>query len=294
MSDPNFSSAAPSVSSSTPARCVRAAALAALLETEPVAKAAQVRVLHAQWLAGRAEVDPERRFAPPPTLPGRPARPELVEPRFLQRRSMRSEAGRATLLHALAHIEFNAINLALDAVWRFPAMPAAFYADWLKVAAEEAYHYTLLAARLAELGHAYGDFPAHDGLWEMCERTAGDVLARMALVPRTLEARGLDASPPIRARLMQAGDEASAAILDVILRDEIGHVAIGNRWFRHLCARAGLEPHPAYLRLAEQYHAPRLRGPFNFEARRDAGFDELELDALVAQDRDTPPAGTPD
>ncbi|MEX3629156.1 MAG: ferritin-like domain-containing protein [Burkholderia sp.] len=294
MSDPNCSSSAPSASSATPACCVRAVALAALLEADPLAKTAQVRALHADRLAGRAEVDPGRRFALPPALPGRPSRPELVEPRLLQRRSMRSEAGRATLLHALAHIEFNAINLALDAVWRFPAMPEAFYADWLKVAAEEAYHYSLLAARLAELGHVYGDFPAHDGLWEMCERTAGDMLARMALVPRTLEARGLDASPPIRARLMQAGDQASAAILDVILRDEIGHVAIGNRWFRHLCAQAGLEPHPAYLRLARQYHAPRLRGPFNFEARRDAGFDEQELAALLAQDRDSPPAGAPD
>ncbi|WP_414442497.1 ferritin-like domain-containing protein [Burkholderia sp. 22PA0106] len=281
MSDPNFPS------ETLP--CLRTAALAALLETDPVAKAAQVRALHADGLAGRARIDPARRFEVPPALPGRPERPELVEPRLLKRRSMRSPEGRATLLHALAHIEFNAINLALDAVWRFPGMPEAFYADWLKVAAEEAYHYSLLAQRLGEFGHVYGDFPAHDGLWEMCERTAGDVLARMALVPRTLEARGLDASPPIRARLAQSGDAASAAILDVILRDEIGHVLIGNRWFRHLCAQMGREPHPAYLQLAAQYHAPRLRGPFNFEARRDAGFDETELDALVAQDRDPPP-----
>ena len=163
-----------------------------------------------------------------------------------------------------------------------PSCPPTFYTDWLKVAAEEAHHFSLLSARLAEFGHAYGDFPAHDGLWEMCERTRGDVLARMALVPRTLEARGLDASPPIRARLQQAGDHASAAILDVILRDEIGHVLIGNHWFRHLCDAGSLDPHATYTRLAEQYHAPKLRGPFNFEARRDAGFDEAELAALVA------------
>ncbi|HEX7932790.1 MAG TPA: ferritin-like domain-containing protein, partial [Paraburkholderia sp.] len=219
----------------------------------------------------------------PPGLPGRPARPELVEPRRLGRRSMQSPQGRAVLLHALAHIEFNAINLALDAVWRFAGMPAAFYTDWLKVAAEEAYHFSLLTARLAEYGHAYGDFAAHEGLWDMCERTSGDVLARMALVPRTLEARGLDASPPIRARLQQAGDLASAGILDVILRDEIGHVLIGNRWFRHLCDKACVDPHVTYTRLAEQYHAPKLRGPFNFEARRDAGFDETELAELVAR-----------
>ncbi|WP_246795377.1 ferritin-like domain-containing protein [Burkholderia perseverans] len=284
MSDPN--------SLSEPASCARAAALAALLETDPAAKAGQTRALHAALLAGHVRLDAAARFEAPPALPGRPARPELVEPRLLRRRSMRSPEGRATLLHALAHIEFNAINLALDAVWRFAGMPEAFYADWLKVAAEEACHYGLLAGRLRDYGHAYGDFPAHDGLWEMCERTAGDVLARMALVPRTLEARGLDASPPIRARLAQAGDDASAAILDVILRDEIGHVAIGNRWFRYLCGQAGLDAHPTYLRLAAQYHAPRLRGPFNFDARRDAGFDETELAALVAQDRDASPPAT--
>jgi uncharacterized ferritin-like protein (DUF455 family) len=150
-----------------------------------------------------------------------------------------------------------------------------------RLAAEEAHHFTLLSARLAQFGHGYGDFRAHDGLWDMCERTRGDVLARMALVPRTLEARGLDASPPIRARLAQAGDHESAALLDVILRDEIGHVLIGNRWFRYLCEQAQLDPHPTYLRLADEYRAPKLRGPFNFDARRDAGFDETELAALA-------------
>ncbi|CAG9196442.1 putative exported protein [Burkholderia vietnamiensis] len=270
--------------SATAPVCVRRAALDALRVCEPVAKAAQVGELQRAWLAGLAVIAPALRFDEPAELPGRPARPPLVEPRQLERRSMRSPAGRAVLLHALAHIEFNAINLALDAVWRFAAMPQAFYADWLKVAAEEAHHFTLLCGRLAEFGHAYGDFPAHNGLWEMCERTRDDVLARMALVPRTLEARGLDASPPIRARLVQAGDDASAAILDVILRDEIGHVAIGNRWFRHLCDEAGRDPVSAYRELAVQYHAPRLRGPFNFEARRTAGFEQAELDELAAHD----------
>ncbi|WP_233802090.1 ferritin-like domain-containing protein [Paraburkholderia sp. HP33-1] len=264
--------------------CARNAALAALRERDPAAKAAAVRELYAAVLDGRALWNASLNLAEPADLPGRPERPELVEPRQLGRRSMQSPQGRAVLLHALAHIEFNAINLALDAVWRFAQMPAAFYTDWLKVAAEEAYHYSLLAARLAEYGHAYGDFPAHGGLWDMCERTRGDVLARMALVPRTLEARGLDASPPIRARLQQAGDVASAAILDVILRDEIGHVLIGNLWFRHLCDADGLDPHDTYMRLADQYHAPKLRGPFNFEARRDAGFDDAELAALARQD----------
>lgn len=265
--------------------CVRRAALDALRMSAPAAKAAQVRALYDAWLAGQAAIAPALGLDEPAGLPGRPIRPPLVEPRQLERRSMRSPAGRAVLLHALAHIEFNAINLALDAVWRFAGMPEAFYADWLKVAAEEAYHFTLLSDRLADgFGHAYGDFPAHNGLWEMCERTKGDVLARMALVPRTLEARGLDASPPIRARLLQAGDDASAAILDVILRDEIGHVAIGNRWFRYLCDASGLDPVSTYRQLAERYHAPRLRGPFNFDARRTAGFEQAELDELAAQD----------
>lgn len=264
------------------ARCARTAALAALGEIDPATKAVAARALYAAALEGRMTWAAEFEFDEPAGLPGRPARPELVEPRKLGRRSMQSPQGRAVLLHALAHIEFNAINLALDAVWRFTGMPVSFYADWLKVAAEEAYHFSLLSARLAEYGHTYGDFPAHNGLWDMCERTRGDVLARMALVPRTLEARGLDASPPIRARLLQAGDQASAAILDVILRDEIGHVLIGNRWFRHLCDQGGLDPHETYTRLADQYHAPKLRGPFNFEARRDAGFDDAELAALAA------------
>jgi uncharacterized ferritin-like protein (DUF455 family) len=264
--------------------CARRAALDTLRLRDPAEKAARARALYESAMAGAARVDPQAFLPEPDDLPGRPAQPELVAPSSLKRRGMQTEAGRAVLIHALAHIEFNAINLALDAVWRFPSMPARFYLDWLKVAAEEAHHFSLLSARLADFGHAYGDFPAHDGLWDMAQRTRGDVLARMALVPRTLEARGLDASPPIRKRLAQAGDHASAQILDVILRDEIGHVLIGNRWFRHLCERAGFDPHPTYARLADEYRAPKLRGPFNFEARRDAGFDEAELRALAGLD----------
>jgi uncharacterized ferritin-like protein (DUF455 family) len=269
----------------------RVAALDALRECDPAAKAEAVRALHALAEEGMSRWDAGRELDAPVGLPGRPARPELVDPRRLQRRSMSTPAGRAVLLHALAHIEFNAINLALDAVWRFAGMPDAFYADWLKVADEEAYHFSLLAARLADYGHAYGDFPAHNGLWDMCERTRDDVLARMGLVPRVLEARGLDVAPPIRARLKQAGDDESAAVLDVILRDEIGHVRIGNRWFRHLCDVRGLDPHAAWLALAEQYRAPKMRGPFNFEARRSAGFDDAELDTLAAQDAPAPTRG---
>jgi uncharacterized ferritin-like protein (DUF455 family) len=221
-------------------------------------------------------------LAEPPGLPGRPARPLLVLPSAVPQRPVRSREGRVALLHALAHIEFNAINLALDAVWRFAGLPAVYYREWLQVAAEEAAHFSLLSAHLHALGAAYGDLPGHDGLWQMAERTRGDVLARMALVPRTLEARGLDASPAVRNKLAAAGDHAAAAIIDVILRDEIGHVAIGNRWFRWCCAARGLDPVTAYPALARQYGAPVLRGPFNLAARRAAGFEEHELSALIA------------
>jgi uncharacterized ferritin-like protein (DUF455 family) len=215
------------------------------------------------------------------TIPGRPARPVLVAPRLVGRRSMATLEGRAMLIHALAHIEFNAVNLALDALWRFPGMPTGYYTDWLRVATEEAIHFSMLAAHLQVLGHQYGDFPAHDSLWEMVEKTCGDIVARMALVPRTLEARGLDAIPPLRAKVAQAGDLAAAKILDRILQDEIGHVEIGNRWYGYLCAQRGLEPRTTYDELALRYQAPALKGPFNIEARRLAGFTETELARLA-------------
>jgi uncharacterized ferritin-like protein (DUF455 family) len=270
----------PGPAGATPATELRAAALELCRVCDPWAKAQATRALAEAFGSGAVALACQTVLAEPGDLPGRPPRPELVDPRLLERRSMHTAAGRAVLLHALAHIEFNAINLALDALWRFAGMPTTYYADWLRVAAEEAHHFSLLSAHLVKLGYVYGDFTAHDGLWEMARKTAGDVLARMALVPRTLEARGLDASAPIRARLAQAGDQAAAEILDVILRDEIGHVLIGNRWFRYVCEARGLDPHTAYSRLAQQYDAPRLKGPFNFEARRAAGFDAFELAAL--------------
>lgn len=214
--------------------------------------------------------------APAPALPGRPPRPRLVPAKAVPTRSAFSVEGRAALLHAVTHIEFNAINLALDAVWRFPGLPVLYYRDWLQVAAEEALHFTLLREHLATLGCEYGAFDAHDGLWAMAERTAHDPVARMALVPRTLEARGLDAAPPMQAKLRQAGDLRAVAILDVILRDEIGHVAIGNRWYRWLCERDGLDPLALYPVLAKRYQAPRLRPPFNLGARLAAGFTAAE------------------
>ena len=254
---------------------LRHRALQALLISDPNEKAIEVRLLDADSL-----VDAGEKIADRAGIPGRNSKPQLVPHAELKHRSMATPAGRAALIHALAHIEANAVNLALDITWRFPGMPDAFYRDWVGVAKEEALHFTLLRDHLREMGHEYGDFPAHDSLWEMAEKTKHDVLARVALVPRTLETRGLDASPPIKAKLVKSGDHRAGEILDIILRDEIGHVALGNRWYRWLCGQRGLDPLTAYAELAERYGAPRPRGPFNLDARRAAGFTEDELAAI--------------
>ncbi|OYY21447.1 MAG: hypothetical protein B7Y05_03155 [Polynucleobacter sp. 24-46-87] len=213
-------------------------------------------------------------------LPGRPTKPDLVAPKFVPKRKMDTVEGRAILWHSLAHIEFNAMNLALDAIWRFPNMPKAYYEDWLRVAKEEAYHFSLINAHLQSFGFCYGDFPAHNSLWEMVERTTDSVIARMALVPRTMEARGLDAVPEIRDRFKQIKDDRAVEILEIILHDEIGHVLVGNRWFNFLCVNDNLSPIATYRDLAEKYRAPTLRGPFNFDAREQAGFTSEELELL--------------
>lgn len=258
---------------------LRHAALELLRLDDVVAQATATRSLQAR--SASLSIDLDKPIDEPPGVPGRPARPRLVPPAELPARSAHTRQGRAALLHAVAHIEANAIRLALDAVWRFAGLPPDYYRDWLRVAAEEALHFTLLAEHLALLGCAYGDFDAHDGLWTMVESTRHDPIARMALVPRTLEARGLDATPPMQAKLARAGDARAVEILDVILRDEVGHVAIGNHWYRWLCERAGLEPVAHYALLAERHHAPRLRPPFNHAARRRAGFTEDELRQLA-------------
>lgn len=264
---------------------LRQQALDALLLRAPDEKCAAVAAISCALPPGDAQeiAAPDTQRLACESLPGRSPLPLLVPPAQLARRPVTSVEGRAALIHSLAHIELNAINLALDIVWRFDGMPADFYRDWLAVGREEAQHFALLREHLEAMGFAYGDFPAHHGLWEMAEKTADDLLARLALVPRTLEARGLDAAPPIRDKLQGVGDERGAAILDIILRDEIGHVAIGNRWYRWLCNRRGVDPVATYAELAQRYHAPRLRGPFNLAARRAAGFDERELAALQGQ-----------
>jgi uncharacterized ferritin-like protein (DUF455 family) len=258
--------------------CLRTLALQALTLSDPQQKCQQVAWL---WEAAPTPDIHATLSAPAQSIPGRPDKPALVPPKQLQRRAMNTAEGRAALIHALAHIEFNAINLALDAVWRFADMPADYYRDWLQVAKEEAYHFSLLRAHLQTLGFDYGDFDGHNSLWEMVEKTQSDVLARMALVPRTMEARGLDATPPLKQKLSQAGDHAAAAILDIILRDEIGHVAIGNRWFQYLCDQRDLDIVATFETLRQQYQAPQLRPPFNMEARKQAGFSEIELAYLA-------------
>jgi len=218
---------------------------------------------------------------PVPLTCGRPAKPELVAPKEVPFRKPSTPEGRARLLHAIVHIEFSAINLALDHAARFHGMPEAYYTDWIGVAVEEAYHFRILRERLLALGHDYGDFPAHAGLWDMAEKTAYDVLARMALVPRLLEARGLDATPPIQKRLIENGDTESAQILDIILHDEIGHVGLGDQWFRRLCAEKNLEPESTYRQLLIDYRAPRPSAPLNESARLAAGFTAGELAGLL-------------
>jgi len=257
---------------------MRAMALQALMVTGSEEKVRAVRNIDPD-----AEVKPGNRYLPQSEVPGRPAQPELVSPSRLKHRGVQNPEGRAVLLHALAHIEFNAINLALDIMWRFEGMPDQFYRDWLRVAYDEALHFELLCQHLATLGHAYGDFPAHNGLWEMAVKTSEDLLGRLAMVPRTMEARGLDVSPQIRDKLKQAGDLKAAEILEIILRDEIGHVAIGNKWYHWCCQQRGLDPLEVDDQLAQRYDAPTLRGPLNLQARRAAGFEEAELALLQAR-----------
>ncbi len=250
---------------------------------DPVAKVAATRAAVTAFHAAQLPLAAPAHW---PVIPaaqevGQPLRPTLVPPRQLASRGLGSEAGRAAFLHAIAHIEFNAINLAWDAVLRFPDMPAEYYRDWAICADDEARHYLLLVERLADFGYAYGDFDAHNGLWEMAEKTADSCLARMALVPRVLEARGLDVTPAMIERLSGLGDHASVAILDVILREEVAHVAAGSRWFFYLCEREEREPRATFRDLLERYALGFLRGPFNLEARREAGFDDEEMDVLT-------------
>lgn len=254
-------------------------AKACLDQCDPQRKQDMTQALVAAWSRGELST---LESGPPEYIgeAGRPPKPALVEPRQVPHRKLTTAAGRVALIHALAHIEFNAINLALDAVYRFRGMPDAFYGDWLQVASEEAYHFGLLRARLQELGHDYGEFPAHNGLWEMACKTADDVMVRMALVPRVLEARGLDVTPAMMERLRAVGDDVTVDILKIIFRDEIGHVDIGSRWFRYCCEQRGLDAQATFRSLLELHMQGRIKGPFAVEARQQAGFDADELALL--------------
>jgi len=261
------------------------AAQQCLAEPDPLRKVALTQAHAAAFRAGRLRV-PEQ--APPPApvcMPGRPARLQLVHPREVPRRGLGGVEGRAAFIHAIAHIELNAIDLAWDAVYRFRGLPPAFHADWVSCADDESRHFLMLRERLQAHGHDYADFPAHNGLWEMCAKTAHDGLARMALVPRVLEARGLDVTPGMIDKLRRVGDVQTADVLEVILREEVAHVAAGSRWYRWYCERAGVEPRSRFRALLVEYAGGYLHGPFNIEARLLAGFDAEELASLAEQAR---------
>jgi uncharacterized ferritin-like protein (DUF455 family) len=257
-----------------------AAAHACLRAASPEEKVALTFATAEAFARGELAIDAAAPLPEPIRMPGRPERPKLVHPRELPKRGFGNDEGRAAFIHSIAHIEFNAIDLAWDAVYRFRGMPHGYYADWAQVAHDEARHFTMLRARLKGFGRDYGDYDAHNGLWDMAEKTAHSGLERMALVPRVLEARGLDVTPGMIVKLRQLGDHATADILDVILREEIGHVAAGSRWFRWHCEREGVEPESTFRRLLVQYGRGVLYGPFNLEARGAAGFSEEELQAL--------------
>lgn len=260
-------------------RNLQALALRCLTISDPDAKCALTARIGKAWRAGALTLE-----GPPPvvpiSVPGRPLRPELVAPGKVARRGYGKPDERAALLHALAHIEFNAVNLGLDAVFRFRGLPVAYYGDWVQVAEDEAKHFLLLRERLREHGHEYGDFDAHNGLWEMALNTADDLIARMALVPRVLEARSLDVVPGIVRKLRSAGDGDSAEVLELIEREEVAHVAAGSRWFRFACEREGRDPAATFRALIEQHMKGRIKGPFQYEARRAAGFDDDEITLL--------------
>lgn len=257
-----------------------------LMEKDLDQKVKQLQDLQINWSEGVFDFTPTEKIERVPDA-GRPEQPELVSPKKLPKRKLGSKAGQIALMHSIAHIEFNAINLALDAIYRFQDMPVEYYQDWLGVAGEESYHFQMVREHMYHLGGEYGDLPAHNGLWLTTYETDHDVLVRMALVPRTLEARGLDVTPPMVKKLRAIGDKRGVEILKILLRDEIGHVEVGTRWFRYLCEQRGLNPFNTFTDIIEEYFHGDLRGPFNFEARRDAGFSEEEITWLKQLETDS-------
>jgi uncharacterized ferritin-like protein (DUF455 family) len=254
-------------------------ALACIAATDIDAKLVLTRDAARRWRDGQLARE-DGAAAKEIPQPGLPIELELVPPRQLARRSLHTAEGHAALIHSICHIEFNAVNLAWDAVYRFRDMPEGYYHDWVRIAEEEAHHFELLNRHLNTLGYNYGDFPAHNGLWEMACDTDHDPMVRMALVPRVLEARGLDVTPGIIRRLEDKGDHRAVEILELIHREEIGHVESGSRWFRFLCDERGLEPETVFRRLLQEHMTVTVKKPLHREARRRAGFSEAELDYL--------------
>lgn len=218
--------------------------------------------------------------------PGRLDKPELVAPKQLQRRGFNSELQRARLLHALTHIELTAVNLSWDTIYRFRHMPKEYYDDWAQTALEEASHFLALRERIRVLGYDYGDFYAHDELWKSAVQTADDIMDRMAVVHRVLEARALDVVPPSRDKFIEIGDPESARVLTMIANDEVRHVNAGSHWFRYRCEQKGLDPDTTFFKLSQKYIKAYPKGPFNLEARRAAGFNEHELEMLKYYDKE--------
>ncbi|MGE3914296.1 MAG: ferritin-like domain-containing protein [Hyphomicrobiaceae bacterium] len=249
-------------------------ARAIVLAADPVEKVSLARRVASAWRSGRLSTGALSAQQAMPDRPGRPALPELLAPRQMPKRSVHGEKGRIALLHSLAHIELNAVDMAWDLVGRFAhePMPRRFLDDWVGVGHEEAEHFALVSARLAALGAGYGDLPAHDGLWQAAQATGHSLIARLAVVPLVLEARGLDVSPAMIRNLEEAGDDASAGVLQVIYRDEKGHVACGTRWFRFLAERQGLAPEPLFHDLVRRHFRGPVKPPFNDRARAEAGL----------------------
>ncbi len=252
---------------------LRGAATLAILSADLDEKTALAQAAALRWqerrLSLRSPLDP-----PLPDRPGRPAKPELVPPKAVEKRSLHTLPGRIALLHALAHIELNAVDLALDIVARFAteSVPHSFFDGWMKVAYEEAKHFRLVRDRLRVLGADYGDMPAHDGLWQAAHSTKNDLTARLAVVPLILEARGLDVTPSLQDKMRETGDIESAEVLKVIYEDEKGHVAVGAKWFRFLCAREKRDPARAFQDLVRANFRGQLKAPFNDVARAEAGL----------------------
>lgn len=230
-------------------------------------------------LSLRSPLDP-----PLPDRPGRPAKPELVPPKLVEKRSLHTVKGRIALLHAIAHIELNAVDLALDIVARYATepVPHSFFDGWMQVAFEEAKHFRMVRERLRQLGADYGDMPAHDGLWQAAHATRNDLTARLAVVPLILEARGLDVTPALQEKMRETGDLETAAVLNVIYTDEKGHVAIGAKWFRFLCAREKRDPAATFQQLVRANFRGALKPPFNDLARAEAGLTPSFYRALTS------------